>query len=332
MSESKLSNKVDPLWIKYQPKSLDEVIGHANIIKQLNNFLEKGYLPNLGFIGNPGTGKTLITNLLAKKYMKGGDLKSSFLTIDASTNNSVDYVREVIVKYLDTVNMGGSDKKILFLDEFDNMSRDAQSTLRRPIEKSFNSALVIVCANYKSQIIDPILSRLTLFDFGALEKEAVDSLVKRIIKSENIKVEGDYDILLNKIYLYGKGDIRFILNNFMEQARASGVLNQSIINLVRMENINFVKNILMGKIDLALELAYKDPRNSFNSSISYVLDSDELKMSKDTRLKLSNMFYEGLRDMTNGIPPNTVVRSVVANIENMVEKSKANKQSTPNKQ
>ena len=55
-------------WIeKYRPERLSQVIGHEEIVKRLQHYMEKKSLPNMIFTGPAGTGKTSIAHALAKE-------------------------------------------------------------------------------------------------------------------------------------------------------------------------------------------------------------------------------------------------------------------------
>lgn len=56
------------------------------------------------------------------------------------------------------------------------MSRDAQSALRRTMEKYTSSLRVILCANSTSKIIGPIRSRCLLLRVGAPSDDQVSAL------------------------------------------------------------------------------------------------------------------------------------------------------------
>ncbi|MHA1170337.1 MAG: AAA family ATPase [Candidatus Hodarchaeales archaeon] len=303
---SQKSKELVPLVDKYKPKSLDEVVGRDEIIKLLRIFLKQGSVPNLMFHGVQGTGKTLIADLFLKEY-QGGNKRGAHLIVDASTDNKVNNVRENIVTFMSTASPISGKKKYLVLDEMDNLSDAAQVTLRRPIEKYKKSTRVIMMCNYIDKVILPLQSRCTMIRFGAIPKKAMYKFVERILREEKIPIDGKLDDYFDDIYKYGRGEIRFTLNNYLEVARATGKLDQTVIDFCNYVNSTYARLLFTGQIEQAISRAYQDPRGSITGAITYVLESKELQLSYPSRVKLLDWFYDALRDLTSGIPFHSVI-------------------------
>lgn len=328
VKNSKKEPTIIPLSLKYKPRTLDEVRGRDDIVGRIREFMDQGYVPNMLFEGTQGTGKTLIADLLMKEYLGDNYTRGNYLVIDASTNNSVEHTREVLVNYMKTSALNLKKKKVLLLDEVDNFSKPSQSTLRRPIEQTMNRCMVIMTCNYKDKLIQPLLSRFTIFHFGAIPKSAIEELIRDVIEGEDIEVDGDLDDIIDQIYTHGKGEIRYILNNFMEHARASGVLDQSIIDMVVSENRTFAEYIFSGKLKQAIEEALTDPRGSFSGAINYVLYDESITFSYPAKVMFAGWFADAMRDLTLGIPFPTVVQYISHRIHSKLtlpKKKKTNK-------
>ncbi len=321
-AKTKKKPKIELLSLKYKPRSLDDVIGRDEIIKTLRGFKEQKCLPNCLFEGLQGSGKTLIADLFIDDYIEHRPRRGIVKVVDASKDNDVKNIRDNIVSFMKTVGITQSNEKILFFDEFDYLSKAAQATLRRPIEEAIKRCKVIATCNYKDMIITPLLSRFTHIPFRAINHESITGLIKRVIENEDITVKGNLDELCQKVCTYGKGEIRYILNNFMEIARVKKEFSDASINFTISQNTTFASALFSGNVNRAISEGITHPRNSLSSAVTYVINSKNLKLSQSSRIKLAEMFSDGLRDITNGMPYSTVITVVSHKIHNLMTKPK----------
>ena len=151
----------DLMWVeKYRPHNLEDVINQTDVKERLRPLLEKQQqMPHLLFAGPPGSGKTTLAQIVAEKIL--GDLKSDYtLSLNASDERGINTVRErvkVFASYSDR--REGVPFRLVILDEADEMTRDAQTALRRIMEESSRFTRFILVCNYSSNIIEPKQSR-----------------------------------------------------------------------------------------------------------------------------------------------------------------------------
>jgi replication factor C small subunit len=207
-----------PWTEKYRSKKLDSnIVGQAAIVDRLKAYVEKKNMPNLMFVGPPGVGKTLCAVALAYEIF-GEDFKQNFMELNASDERGIDVVREQIKNYASSLPFGGNRFKIIFLDEADALTRDAQNALRRTMENTSSTTRFILSANYSSKIIEPIQSRCALFRFGPLSETHITNRLKHIAEKEKVDVSNDgYKTL---VYA-SEGDMRKAIN-FMQTASSLG--------------------------------------------------------------------------------------------------------------
>ncbi len=208
------------VWIeKYRPESLSEVAGHETIVERLENYIEQNDLPHLLFAGPAGVGKTTCSVAIAKEIY-GEQWQENFLELNASDERGIDVVRDRIKSFARS-SFGGYDYRIIFLDEADALTSDAQSALRRTMEQfSHNTRFVLSC-NYSSKIIDPIQSRCTVFRFSPLADDAVAEQIRGIAEVEGIDITEEGVEAL--VYAAG-GDMRKAINDL----QAAGVLGETV--------------------------------------------------------------------------------------------------------
>jgi replication factor C small subunit len=208
------------VWIeKYRPQSLDEMFGQEQIVGRLKSYIAKDDLPHLLFAGPAGTGKTTAATCIAKE-LYGEDWRESFLELNASDQRGIDVVRDRIKNFARS-SFGGHDYRIIFLDEADALTSDAQSALRRTMEQFSNNTRFVLSCNYSSQIIDPIQSRCAVFRFAPLADEAVADQIRAMAAEEGIELtEEGLDAL---VYAAG-GDMRKAINGL----QAASVMGDTV--------------------------------------------------------------------------------------------------------
>ncbi|WP_135667372.1 replication factor C small subunit [Halorhabdus rudnickae] len=205
------------VWIeKYRPQSLEDIAGHEAIVDRLRSYVARDDLSHMLFAGPAGTGKTTAAMAIAKE-LYGDEWEENFLELNASDERGIDVVRDRVKSFART-SFGGHDYRIIFLDEADALTSDAQSALRRTMEQFSNNVRFILSCNYSSQIIDPIQSRCAVFRFSPLADKAVAETIRTIASEERIEITDEgMDAL---VYVAG-GDMRKAING-LQAASMSG--------------------------------------------------------------------------------------------------------------
>jgi len=206
------------IWIeKYRPKSLKEVVGQKEITDRLQSYVRSKNLPHLMFAGSPGTGKTTCALALAKELF-GEGWKDNFVEMNASDERGIDVVRGKIKEFARTSPISGANFKIIFLDEADALTNDAQSALRRTMERYSAICRFIISCNYSSKIIEPIQSRCAVFRFRPLRAEDIKRYLQLIAKVEKVDIT---DEAMDALVHVANGDMRKGVNSLQVAASLS---------------------------------------------------------------------------------------------------------------
>ncbi|MFQ5909611.1 MAG: replication factor C small subunit [Thermoplasmata archaeon] len=214
------------VWVeKHRPKSLDEVVGQVEVVERLKAYVKTKNLPHLLFAGPAGTGKTTCAIALTHQLF-GDDWQLNFTELNASDERGIDVVRKKIKGFARMAPIGEGGFKIIFLDEADALTADAQAALRRTMEKYTGTCRFILSVNYSSKIIEPIQSRCAVFRFRPLKKEAVEEYLSRIAKIENIKItEKGMEAL---VYI-AQGDMRKATNALQVAASINTTVDEDTL-------------------------------------------------------------------------------------------------------
>lgn len=279
------------VWVeKYRPKKLDDVIGQDAVIKGLKSYVISKNLPNLMFSGHSGTGKTASAIALVKELF-GDTWRNTFIELNASDERGIDVVRGKIKEFARSSTIGDAEFKVIFLDESDALTSEAQAALRRTMENYTDICRFILSCNYSSKIIEPIQSRCSVYKFRRLPDEAIVERIIYIAKEENLDISPN---AINAIKYVAQGDMRRAINALQSAAIIDKKINADMIYqtsaLAKPEDIddlillslegNFVKAHI--KLDYLLNeegLAGTDITGQIYRQIFNINIPDKLKVS-----------------------------------------------------
>ena len=230
------------IWTeKYRPKNLDEVVGQKHVTERLKAYVASNNMPHLLLTGPAGTGKTTCSLAMAKE-MFGEEWKGNFIELNASDERGIDVVRGKIKEFARTAPLGSAEFKIIFMDEADALTSDAQAALRRTMEKFSKICRFILSCNYSSKIIDPIQSRCAVFRFKPLSREDVSEYLNKIVTNEGIQIDDD---AMEALVHVARGDMRRAVNSLQVAAAQSDRIDvDTIYQTTGLANPEEVKKML----------------------------------------------------------------------------------------
>jgi len=215
------------IWTeKYRPEQFEEVVGQEDIVKRVKNLTNTLNVPHMLFAGPAGTGKSTLAVIVAKQLF-GEYWKENYLELNASDARGIDVVRQEVKSFARTKSLGDVPFKIIFLDEADALTKEAQQALRRTMENYTGTCRFILSCNYSSKIIDPIQSRCVVFRFKLLEKKDIEKVIYKIAQAENLTTD---ESGIEALYEGSEGDCRRVINLLQASASISPTISLDLIN------------------------------------------------------------------------------------------------------
>jgi replication factor C small subunit len=216
----------DTIWTeKYRPQHFKDVRGQKDIVKRLEAFVQQRNMPHVLFAGPAGVGKSTLALVIARELFQD-TWRENFLELNASDERGIDVVRVKVKDFARTKAIGDVPFKIIFLDECDALTREAQQALRRTMENYTKTCRFVLSCNYSSKIIDPIQSRCVVFKFKPLPKQDIFEIIGMIGKKEGITISEDAKEALFQVSL---GDCRKLENILQSSAAVSKEVDSKTI-------------------------------------------------------------------------------------------------------
>jgi len=268
------------LWTeKYRPTKLDDYVGNEHLKTKVAGYLENDDIPHLLLFGRAGTGKTTLAKLIVKS------IDCDFMIINASDENNVEMVRTKVKNFASS--MGFKKFKVIILDEFDYMSKEAQAILRNLMETFSAHCRFILTCNYVEKVIEPIQSRCQSFQIIPPTKKDVAIHISRILNIEQIEFNPkDLVPIIDSSY----PDIRKVINTCQLNS-IKGKLKVDVQNLLENDYKMKVLDILKSN---------DDKRNKYMKVRQAIIDSKAKDFSELYTLLYDKVEEYGA-DNTSGV-------------------------------
>ena len=217
------------IWTeKYRPAIFSELMGQDDIIKKVQSLTNSLNIPHLLFAGPAGTGKSTLALIIVKELF-GKNWRENYLELNASDERGINVIREKVKNFARTKPLGNVPFKIIFLDEADALTPEAQQALRRTMENYSATCRFILSCNYSTKIIDPIQSRCAIFRFKLLEKKDIGKVLDKIARGEKLQIALE---AMEIIYEGSEGDCRRAINLLQSTASISPLITIDLVSTI----------------------------------------------------------------------------------------------------
>jgi len=207
--------------------------------KILRKTIEEGAIPSLIFWGPPGSGKTTLAYIIAKKT------KANFVSFSAVALG-VKQLREVI-KQAEAQRKAYGKSTILFVDELHHFNKSQQATFLPYVENGTIILIGVTTENPSFEIISPLLSRCQVYILDPLTKEQLNPILERALADKQRGL-GKYKIKIEKkarefLLEAADGDARRLLNTLEISTRdqSSSITLKDIEEVLQIKALRYDK-------------------------------------------------------------------------------------------
>lgn len=295
-----------PLYLKYRPQTLSELVGQEVVSKTLTNAINYNKIVHAYlFCGPRGTGKTSTARILAKSLncekgvtadpcgkclscesiAQGNSL--DVIEIDAASHRKVEDAEDLINR----VNLAtyGSRYKIYIIDEVHMLTDHAFNALLKTLEEPPKNVIFILATTEEYKVIPTIISRCQKLDFKSVSQKDLASRVLEITKKEKINID---ETIVNFISKRSNGCLRDAVS-LLDQISVLQVEDKKIEpkevfelfgTVDRMTLFKLIEAVLTlenkKSIDLAEDLikSGKDVEELFKSMLELMIDLSKAKI------------------------------------------------------
>jgi len=277
MSEKSIPQYL-PLYRKYRPKNLQEVVGQDHIKKALANAINLNKISHAYlFTGPRGTGKTSIARILAKSLncQQGPtltpcevcasciDIRNStpmdVIEIDAASNRGIEDARNILekIQYVPT----NGKFKIYIIDEVHMLTPQAFGVLLKTLEEPPENVIFILATTEPQKVLETITSRCQRYDFRRITTDDIIGHLKHIAKIEKIKIEDEALFTIAKNAAGGMRDSLALLDQISVLDSSKTITSEDINRLLGRLSFdmlhNLSQNIIESQPQAAIELLDK---------------------------------------------------------------------------
>lgn len=234
-----------PLASRLRPESLDDFVGQKHLLGEgmiLRRLIDQDQIPSMIFWGPPGVGKTTLASVIAHRT------HADFINFSAVTSG-IKEIKDVMIQAEASRRMGL--KTVVFVDEIHRFNKAQQDAFLPYVEKGSIILIGATTENPSFEINAALLSRCKVFVLRALEREDLEGLLRRALKSQkgfgylNVEIT---DEMVGMIADFANGDARNALNT-LEMAVTNGEIHadRTVVNLEVLRQCIGTKSLLYDK-------------------------------------------------------------------------------------
>lgn len=238
--------KINTLWNEeFRPNHIDNCIIPNRIKSVIKGYIKKNDIPSLLFYGPAGCCKTTTARAIINT------LDAEYIFINGSDETGKSDILNQVIPFATGISAYNNNvPKIVFIDEADRLTKQAQDSLKAYMEQYSSNCRFIFTANTPSQIIKPIHSRCLCFDFNIQSSEKPELMVEFLKSIINVldKKHISYDVkVLQNVIVKDFPDYRTIMNNLQAYSTAHGTINEGILTFGESDIVSALYTFIKSK-------------------------------------------------------------------------------------
>lgn len=211
-----------PFITKYQPSKIDDFEQLEDDTKTILHSLIAMDNLNIMLYGGSGSGKTSIINAILREYYNKSPsatvVQENILILNSLKEQGIQYYRNDVKVFCQTMSMIPHRKKIVLLDDIDLINEQGQQVFRNCIDKYSHNVHFISSSTNIQKVVDTFQSRNIIIKINPLNHGCLNQIMLKIKSNERLTIAKDAEGFLLQV---SNGSVRTLIN-YLEKIKLIG--------------------------------------------------------------------------------------------------------------